>query len=163
MQEKHIRNDLCFGTLHGNILRSDDLVSLVSNAPHQQCLVLDTNIMMHQLDILECECPATGLIVVLQTVLQELKHLNVSAYRRVYNLVTNTKRNFIFFPNECSEETAVKRIGGESPNDYNDRLIRVAAAYYQKELGDSSTNTDITGQNVVLLSNDKIQRVCTLE
>jgi hypothetical protein len=40
---------------------------------------------------------------------QELKHLNLSVYKRIGNLLKDDSRSYIFYPNECSSETAVLR------------------------------------------------------
>jgi exosome complex exonuclease DIS3/RRP44 len=101
----------------------------VSESPHQQLLVIDTNVALHQIDILEHDCPATGLIVILQTVLQEVRHRNLAVYRRLCNLVKNEKKNYIFFPNEVSQETVCDRVVGETMNDYNDRYDIVYSRY----------------------------------
>lgn len=121
-------------------------------------------------------------MIVLQTVLQELRHLNLSIYKRVLLLFKDTKRTFIFFPNELTLKTACTRESTESANDYNDRLIRIATHYIYRAVecdqdddtsDDSDSNIDMDmgtatsssdcdllqcKKAVVLLSNDKIQR-----
>lgn len=47
-------------------------------------------------------------------------------------------------------ETYVGRIKGESPNDYNDRIIRIAALWYNKHLNGKV--------KVLLLSSDEASR-----
>lgn len=93
----------------GGKLSEEQLRNLVTEAPHKKILVIDTNIALHQIDILEYECPAIFLIVVVQTVLQELKNLNLSVYRRLLTLLKDETRVFIFYPNEFSAETAKLR------------------------------------------------------
>lgn len=78
----------------------DDLGELVDNAPHKHLLVLDTNIAIHQIDVLEYKCPSTSYVVILQTVLQEIQHLNVAIYRRICALLQDETKSYIFFPNE---------------------------------------------------------------
>ena len=95
-----------------------------------------------------------GIVVVLQTVLQELRHLNLSVYRRILALLRHENRNFIFFANEHAAQTSVLRKPAESVNDFNDRLIRLAAQYF------SSTVAAQNDCSVILLSNDVAQRVC---
>ncbi len=81
-------------------------MDLVSHAPHKHILILDTNVALNQIDVFEYRTPATSLVVVLQTVLQELRHLNVGIYRRLLALMQDESRSYIFFPNEhCSETT----------------------------------------------------------
>lgn len=77
-----------------------ELVDLISTAPHKHLLVLDTNIAIHQIDVLEYKCPSTSFVVVLQTVLQEIQHLDVSIYRRICALLQDETKSYIFFPNE---------------------------------------------------------------
>lgn len=47
-------------------------------------------------------------------------------------------------------DTYVERVRGESPNDYNDRMIRVAAIWYNKHLDDKI--------KVLLLSSDEASK-----
>ena len=81
----------------------------VDGAPHKFLLFIDTNIALHQIDILEYKCPATSLIVILQTVLQELQHLNLAVYRRLLALMKDETRCYIFYPNEISTDTQTAR------------------------------------------------------
>jgi hypothetical protein len=87
------------------------LIQLVEEAPHNHLLVIDTNVAIHQIDALECNCPATALVVVLQTVLQEIRHLNLSIYRRITALLQNESRSYIFFPNEMVMGASILRKG----------------------------------------------------
>ena len=133
-QEKYLRSDTGCGYLHGCQIESNDLRTLVAEAPHKQLLIIDTNIALHQIDILDHRCPATSLVVVLQTVLQELRHLNLSVYRRLETLIRDESKSFIFYPNELSATTSVLRDPSESINDANDRAIRNAALYFRDVL-----------------------------
>jgi PIN domain len=119
---------------------------MVSEAPHKQLLIIDTNIALHQIDILEHKCPATGLVVVLQTVLQEVRHRNLAVFRRLEALLKDETRSYIFFPNEMAADTAVLRNASESPNDMNDRAIRTAALYYQEVFSTTTSTTDDNGE-----------------
>ena len=100
VQEKYLHADLECGFMGGIAVSSNKLGDMVSQAPHKQLLVIDTNIAMHQIDVLEYNCPATSMMVILQTVMQELKHLNNSVYLRLLELVKDSSRSFIFYPNE---------------------------------------------------------------
>ena len=103
---------------------------------------------------------AIKIILIVQTVLQELRHLNLGIYKRIFSLINKTDKIVIFFPNEVCIQTVSPRIVNESPNDYNDRLIRMAARYYANILLQTQ-NEESSGwcTNVLLLSNDRIQRV----
>lgn len=109
VQEKYLHADFECGYICGGNVSATKLGELVSQAPHRQLLVLDTNIAMHQIDVLEYSCPATSLVVVLQTALQELKHLSNTIYQRMLDLIKDPSRCFIFYPNEVSTDTATLR------------------------------------------------------
>jgi exosome complex exonuclease DIS3/RRP44 len=111
--------------------------------------VVDTNVALHQLDLLEHNCPATSFIVVFQTVLEELRKLNLSAFRRLNQLMNNDARMFIFLPNEHIAQTRIERQIDETMNDRNDRAIRTAAKWLKEQ---------ITEGELILLSNDKLNR-----
>lgn len=62
-------------------------------------------------------------------VIQEARHNNLSLFRRLKQLLTDDSRVFIFFANEHHCETFPEEIHGESPNDRNDRAIRIATSW----------------------------------
>lgn len=158
VNEKQIRNDLGCGYLCGHMIFQDKFKNIVSQAPHKQVLLIDTNIAVHQIDVLEHNCPATSFVIIIQTVLQEAKHLNLSVFHRLSALIRDESKSFIFFPNEVSSETFIKRNPGETINNANDRAIRTTAKYFQNMLEDSD------GGQVVLVTNDKEnQRLCQEE
>jgi hypothetical protein len=84
--------------------------------------------------------------VVCSIVLEEVKHKNASAYQRLRALCASPTKRFFVFANENHRDTYVKAAPGESPNDRNDRAIRVATTWYAARLGDR--------MKVVLLTND---------
>lgn len=53
-----------------------------------------------------------------------------------------------------SRETFIERLGGESANDYNDRVIRKAATWYSQHLEKKGENVP----KIVLLTNDRANR-----
>jgi len=108
-------------------------------------IVIDANVPLHQMDFLE----RSGIrdVIILQTVLEEVKHNKISIHKRLRTLVSDDSRRFHVFCNESHRETFVQRKPGESQNDRNDRAIRAAASWYQTQLGDSV--------EVLLLTNDR--------
>lgn len=97
-------------------------------------LVLDTNVALNQMDLLEHPCPALSNVIVLQTVWEEVKHRDLGLYNRLAALMKEDKRRFVPFSNEHHRETYVVENAGESPNDRNDRAIRVFTRWYQEQL-----------------------------
>ncbi|KAJ2073664.1 exosome catalytic subunit dis3 [Coemansia sp. S155-1] len=102
--------------------------------PHY--LVPDTNAFVNQIDILER--PIINDVVVLSTVLDELRGLSMVVYNRVRAIVRDHERRWFVFSNEHHRETFVDRNADESPNDRNDRAIRVAVQWLGKHLEDAS-------------------------
>ena len=79
-------------------------------------------------------------VVVLQTVLEEVRNRSPSIYQRIRALQNRPEKRFFVFSNEhhreCfagnnKSETAEIAVV-ESDNDRNDRAIRLAASWYQK-------------------------------
>lgn len=126
VRENCIRRDLSYGFLSSKIqghdisgvesaynnhlaLSFDKLCQLVTESPHKHLIFLDTNIVLHQIDLLEFQCPGTALVVITQTVLREIQHLNMSVFRRINILLKDESRSYIFYPNEVSDITTAKR------------------------------------------------------
>lgn len=161
VREKYIRNDIDCGFLHGLIpLSIDKLMNIILSNINQHILIIDTNIALHQIDVLEFPCEGTQVVILLQTVLQEVKHRNLSVYNRICKLLNDESRLYIFFPNEACVSTLVLRRQKESINDSNDRSIRHVTQYfdYLIEKNSSSEGSEnelnINIPKVILISND---------
>ncbi len=117
-------------------------------APH--LVVLDTNVVLDQIDVLEESKGGVENVVVLQTVLDEVRRRSLPVYKRLKDIVADSqRRSYFVFVNEHHQETYVQREPGESANDRNDRAIRAAARWYEKHAG---------GGGVVLLTDDADNR-----
>jgi exosome complex exonuclease DIS3/RRP44 len=99
VEESYLRTDLGLGARHGRTLAAADfaLPDLGSGATTASFplawLVPDTNVLLHQLDLLECVgCPALDFVVVLETVADEVKHNNLGAYKRLQRLLASESR-----------------------------------------------------------------------
>lgn len=119
-----------------------------------QYFVLDTNVLLHQMDLLETSLthPERGLftnLILLQTVLDEVRSNNQKMYTRVRAFIAKHP-NAIVFCNEHHRSTYIERVQGESPNDRNDRAIRVAANWYK---------THLPSIDIVMMTNDKGNRI----
>ncbi|CAM9805277.1 unnamed protein product [Ectocarpus sp. 6 AP-2014] len=147
VSDHYLRDDIGCGSLAGKPVSNDNLVQLAQESVMKRFLVLDTNVVLNQMDLLENPSPALSCVVVLQTVMQEARHNNLSLFRRLKQLLKDDSRVFVFFANEHHCETFPEEIKGESPNDRNDRAIRIATSWFSKQFGDSIA--------VVLLTNDR--------
>lgn len=118
-------------------------------------LVLDTNAFLHQMDLIEN--PSFTDVIVLQTVVDEVRHRSLPLFNRLKNLIADPDRRFWVFYNDFGRETAVLQHEDESPNDRNDRAIRTAAKWYRTHLMASTGPGSSTKANldVLLISDDQ--------
>ena len=145
-REKVLRSADSCGFVHGEKLTVDGLRDIVHKGPLPHLLVLDTNAALQNIDVFESRMNVMTNVVVLQTVMQELQHLNQGVSRRLLALMKDKAKSYIFFPNEFYKETVCMRVNGESPNDANDRAVRAATKYFCGLVSDA-------GQ-VFMISND---------
>lgn len=118
---------------------------------HERLVIPDTNILLHHLDVLETDSFQD--VVILQTVLDEVRNRSPSMYQRARKLISRPERRFHVFSNEHHRETyGGDAVAGESANDRNDRAIRLASAWYARHLG--SLGAPFASVTVVMLSND---------
>lgn len=96
----------------------------VSNA---HLLVVDSNVILHQLDVLEDDLFKD--VIVPQTVLEEVKKRSPPAYKRLKDIFGSQDKRFYCFHNEFHNKTYIDRLPGESSNDRNDRAIRRVAKW----------------------------------
>ncbi len=126
----------------GRLDKNPKSKSKLFQKPHY--LVLDTNVILDQIDLLES---ADGLsdVVLCQTALEEVRHRSAPIYKRVKDVAADAARNFYVLFNEHHRETYVARRPGESANDRNDRAIRKVAKWMGEHLPE---------MQVVLLTDD---------
>jgi len=143
VREHYLRNDIpCYSSActhcqeivkpdaNGNLPRfilSANPAKTTDGKPHY--VILDTNIVLHAIDILEStQCFYD--VIVPQTVLEEVKNRSFPIYQRLRNLVKLEDKRFVVFHNEYNEGTYVTREKNESINDRNDRAIREVVSWY---------------------------------
>ncbi|CEP19826.1 hypothetical protein [Parasitella parasitica] len=119
--------------------------------PHY--LIPDTNVFISQLDIMEH--PAIKDVIVLQTVREEIRHLSLPVYNRLNTILADKTKRFYMFANEHQRDTFIEKLKGETPNDRNDRAIRVATKWFMDHLKANSSGEDI---DVIMLSDDRGNR-----
>lgn len=96
-------------------------------------LIPDTNAFLTGMDLFESETAFKD-VIVLQTVLEEVKNRSLPLYHRLISLTKNEDKRFYVFFNEFRRETYVARESGETINDRNDRAVRRAVAWYQSHI-----------------------------
>ncbi|KAJ5089506.1 Exosome complex exonuclease dis3 [Penicillium argentinense] len=101
--------------------------------PHGHYLVPDTNALLNGMDLFE-HTGAFYDVIILQTVLEELRNLSLPLYNRLLALIKTDEKRFYLFFNEFRLETHVRRGPQESINDRNDRAVRAVATWYEEHL-----------------------------
>ncbi|EHK45282.1 hypothetical protein TRIATDRAFT_128033 [Trichoderma atroviride IMI 206040] len=101
--------------------------------PQGHYLVPDTNALLNAMDLFE-QSSSFYDVVILQTVLEELKNRSFPLYNRLVGLTKSEDKRFYVFFNEFRQETYVNREAGESVNDRNDRAVRQAVKWYGEHL-----------------------------
>ncbi|RAL01010.1 exosome catalytic subunit DIS3 [Aspergillus ibericus CBS 121593] len=101
--------------------------------PRGHYLVPDTNALLNGMDLFE-HTGAFYDVIILQTVLEELKNQSLPLYNRLLSLIKTDEKRFYLFFNEFRLETHVRRGPDESINDRNDRAVRTVAKWYTEHL-----------------------------
>ena len=139
VREHYLRDDVWCGVKGCTLCKQQE--HTLDNCPvvesdlcrHPHYLVPDTNVvLLHQIDFLED--PAITNVILLQVVLQEVKHQNIGVYKRIRDVASNPEKRFYVFANEHHRETFIERESAESSNDRNDRSIRKATQWYNRHL-----------------------------
>lgn len=96
-------------------------------------------------------------VIVLQTVLEEVKNRSLPLYHRLVSLSRNEDKRFYIFFNEFRQETFVIRAPSETINDRNDRAVRKATKWYSEHLTSSvkAISKFAKCPAVVMLSDDR--------
>lgn len=95
-------------------------------------------------------------VIVLQTVLEEVKNRSLPLYHRLISLTKNEDKHFYVFFNDFRLETYVVRDQSETINDRNDRAVRRAVQWYGEHLQQAVSNRkSVRCPTIVMISDDR--------
>jgi exosome complex exonuclease DIS3/RRP44 len=95
-------------------------------------------------------------VIVLQTVLEEVKNRSLPLYHRLISLTKNDSKRFFVFFNDFRLQTYVVREDKETINDRNDRAVRRAVKWYAEHLEEAvSKRKSIRCPSIVMISDDR--------
>lgn len=165
VREHYLRDDISCGSEICDVCDHGPKGPALSECPENRSqkykkphyMIPDTNVVIHQIDVLEDSSIQD--VIILQTVLEEVRHRSAPAYKRLKDVLSNPSKHFYSFANEFNKDTYVEREKGETANDRNDRAIREAAKWYQHHLKEHGDDRRLT---VVLLTNDADNRTKAL-
>ena len=128
----------------------------IKSFPYGHYIVPDTNALLSALDLFELSSAFYD-VIILQTVLDELKNQSLPLYNRVISLTKSEDKRFYLFFNEFRLETNIVRQPGETINDRNDRAVRQAVKWYGEHLQKSVKHRKAAKPvpAIVMLSNDR--------
>ncbi|KPI88321.1 putative Rrp44p [Leptomonas seymouri] len=122
--------------------------------PTAPIVVPDTNIVLHNMNVLEDARVQN--IVLLTTVMSEVQNRNKGIYARLQRLLNDESKQCYVFANDRHEQSHCLRKKEESPNDFNDRSIRVAGQWYARHLSAAFPGTvDVAELGVSVVSHDR--------
>ncbi|RNF06806.1 exosome complex exonuclease RRP44 isoform X1 [Trypanosoma conorhini] len=121
--------------------------------PTAPIIIPDTNVVLHNMNALEDARVQN--IVFLSTVVSEVQNRNKAIYARLQRLLREERKQCYAFPNDHHDQTHCMMERDETPNDYNDRCIRVAARWYGRHV---LLAFPASPPSVVLVSHDKLLR-----
>ncbi|CEJ82299.1 Putative Mitotic control protein dis3 [[Torrubiella] hemipterigena] len=119
--------------------------------PQGHYLIPDTNALLNGMDLFE-QSSAFYDVIILQTVLEELRGRSFPLYNRLVGLTKSEDKRFYVFFNDFRQETYVTREANETINDRNDRAVRQAVKWYGEHL---STTKAKQIPAVVMLTDDQ--------
>ena len=124
--------------------------------PSGYYLVPDTNALLNGMDLFEQKSGFYD-VIVLQTVLEELRNRSLPLYNRIIGLTKSDEKHVYVFFNDFRLETYVVREQGESINDRNDRAVRRAVKWYGDHLQQAikSSKAKTTCPTIIMLTDDK--------
>ena len=121
---------------------SGERILLSADPFNRQYLIPDAEVLLNQEDLLQQEVAPLCDVIVLQSVLLEIRTRNIAVYNQVSNLLRNASKRWTFFANQNFERTyrrplfrnatAVDRQMDESADDFNMRLVVEAAHYFDE-------------------------------
>ena len=96
-------------------------------------------------------------VIILQTVLEELRNRSLPLYNRVVGLTRSEDKHVYVFFNDFRLETYVARDQGESINDRNDRAVRRAVRWYSDHLQEAikAAGSKKLCPTIIMLTDDK--------
>lgn len=97
-------------------------------------LVPDEDIILHNMNSLED--PRVVNILLLNSVLLEVSQRNKAIHERLMTLIRDPEKRCYVFANDRHEQTFCTLKGNESPQEFNERCVRVAAQWFGKHVSE---------------------------
>ena len=119
---------------------SNGRITLSSQPYDHRYLIMDEEVLLNQVDLLQQDIPPLCDVIILQSVLTEVRKRNLGVFNQLSSLLRNSSKRFTFFANQNFEHTyrlicsilltLVDRDVDESESDYHLRLVVAASKYF---------------------------------
>ncbi|KNB43110.1 hypothetical protein JH06_4221 [Blastocystis sp. subtype 4] len=111
-------------------LEAGEKITLSADPFNHEYLIPDAEVLVNQEDLLQQEIPPLCDVIILQSVLLEVRKRSISVFNQVSTLLRNSSKRWVFFANQNFERTYLDRQMEESIDDYNVRLLVTATQYF---------------------------------
>ena len=148
VQEHYLRDDIYCGVT-GCLKCHQQQCRLPAMDGKRRFLVIDASVAYHQIDVVEHH--AFECVILLQTVLDEIRRRSLPVYNRLRALAADDSRKFHVFCNEHHRETFVEKSAAETISDRNARAVRRAVEWYNSHL-QSSTAVVLLSDSIAALN-----------
>ncbi|CAK4558253.1 unnamed protein product [Aphanomyces euteiches] len=139
VQERYLRDDIACGITDCSLCNNDDVeetnFDLNLSPRASQYLVLTVDVVLNQMDVLEhSACKELSNMVILETVVEQVKRKDMSNYRRLRALI-KSDRNVYVFANEHHRDTYVAKLEKETALERDVRATCTALHWYPVIIG----------------------------
>ena len=84
---------------------SGEKITLSSSPYNNQYLMPDAEVLVNQIDLLQQDVPVFCDIIILQSVLLEVRARSIAVFNQLSSLIRNNTKRFVFFANQNFEST----------------------------------------------------------
>ncbi|KAF0991301.1 hypothetical protein HZS_339, partial [Henneguya salminicola] len=100
--------------------------------PTSHFLIPEFSVLIKQIDLFENDKICN--VIVLQTVLHQIRQTNIGVYKRLQSIINISEKYFYVFNNECHVETFVDQQRGESDLEWENKLFTKACEWYSRHI-----------------------------
>eukprot|EP01029_Cantina_marsupialis_P024497 TRINITY_DN6310_c0_g3_i2.p1 TRINITY_DN6310_c0_g3~~TRINITY_DN6310_c0_g3_i2.p1 ORF type:complete len:443 (-),score=119.18 TRINITY_DN6310_c0_g3_i2:75-1403(-) len=139
VREVYTRNDIPCGSSACSLCQQftkSTAVNLRSDPYENRYIILDTDVVLTQMDVLEQDCDPLCDVIILQTVSDGIQQKDLGVFKRLLSLKKDGNRRFVHFDNEHHQQTFSGPLPGESAKDRTSRMVRNGYKWYAKHLSD---------------------------
>lgn len=95
----------CSDACDSCITSGGEKITLSSNPFNKQYLMPDAEVIVNQMDLLQQDIPPFCDVIILQSVLSEVRARSIAVFNQLSSLFRNNSKRFIFFANQYFETT----------------------------------------------------------